>query len=217
MDEKQIMAKLAEPFLPEEIEWRVGVTNKDKTKGLPLAYITNRAIQNRLDEVFGCFGWRNEYREWKVNAQICGLSVRYNDEWITKWDGADDSNMEAVKGGLSDAMKRAAVQWGIGRYLYSLENEWVAIKPRGGSYVIADIPRLPEWALPKGYKYPAQTNPPIQSTQRPQATEQPANAGKCSICNTEITKAVETFSVKNYGKPLCRDCQAKAREGKASA
>ena len=39
-------------------------------------------------------------------------------EWIGKSDGADDSNIEAAKGGLSAALKRAAVQWGIARYLY---------------------------------------------------------------------------------------------------
>ncbi|KAG3043437.1 hypothetical protein PC121_g22543 [Phytophthora cactorum] len=116
------MKRLQDPFPPEEIEWRVGSTNGDKTKGIALAYVTNRAIQNRLDEVFGVFGWRNEYREWKEKSQLCGISVKVEGEWITKWDGADDSNMEAVKGGLSDAMKRAAYQWGIGRYLYKLEN-----------------------------------------------------------------------------------------------
>src|SRR5512135_1523528 len=46
------------------------------------------------------------------NLQICGISVWYDEKqhWITKWDGADDSQMEAVKGGLSDSMNRAACQ-----------------------------------------------------------------------------------------------------------
>ena len=54
-----IIDKLQEPFKESEIEWRVGSTTKDKTKGLALAYVTNRAIQNRLDDVFGIFGWKN--------------------------------------------------------------------------------------------------------------------------------------------------------------
>ena len=84
----EIMDKLQLPFTPDEIEWRVGSTTKDKTKGLALAYVTNRAIQNRLDDVFGCFGWKNEFKEWKGNSQICGISVYFEDrkEWITKWD-----------------------------------------------------------------------------------------------------------------------------------
>ena len=52
---QEIMKRLRAPFAPEEIEWRVGATTKDKAKGMALAFVTNRAIQNRLDEVFGCF------------------------------------------------------------------------------------------------------------------------------------------------------------------
>lgn len=153
MQGDDIRRNLQAPFSPTEIEWRIGATTGDKTKGIALAYVTNRAIQNRLDEVFGPFGWKNEFREWKNNSQLCGISVFQNNEWITKWDGANDSDTEATKGGLSDAMKRAAVQWGIGRYLYDLEQEWVPITIAGKSYRLLDIPRLPKWALPQGFSY----------------------------------------------------------------
>lgn len=46
----------------------------------------------------------------------CGISIKIDGEWITKWDAAENTQVEAVKGGRSGAMKRAAVQWGIGRY-----------------------------------------------------------------------------------------------------
>lgn len=154
MEAMEIMKKLQEPFPAEDIEWRVGSTNSDKTKGIALAYVTNRAIMNRLDSIFGPFGWKNEFREWKGTSQLCGLSVKIDGEWITKWDGADDSQTEAVKGGLSDAMKRAGYQWGIGRYLYNLENSWVPIKQVGKSYALVSEPELPPWALPEGYQYP---------------------------------------------------------------
>jgi hypothetical protein len=164
MDSAEIMKRLQEPFPPEDIEWRVGSTNGDKTKGIALAYVTNRAIMNRLDTIFGPFGWKNEFREWKGTSQLCGISIKVEGEWITKWDGADDSQTEAVKGGLSDAMKRAGYQWGIGRYLYNLENMWVPIEPAGKSYRLREEPRLPHWALPEGYEYkgkqPASTPPP---------------------------------------------------------
>lgn len=159
MDAQYIMKMLQEPFPPEDIEWRVGSTNGDKTKGIALAYVTNRAIMNRLDTIFGPFGWKNEFREWKNNSQLCGISVLFNGEWITKWDGADDSQTEAVKGGLSDAMKRAGYQWGIGRYLYNLENQWVPIEPAGKSYKLKQEPRLPAWALPEGYTYDKPSKP----------------------------------------------------------
>lgn len=162
MEANEILKKLQEPFVPEEIEWRVGATNQEKTKGIALAYVTNRAVQNRLDEVFGVFGWKNEFKEWKGKSQLCGISVKVGDEWITKWDGADDSDTEAVKGGLSDSMKRAAYQWGIGRYLYNLENVWVEITPAGKSYRLKSEPRLPQWALPEGYSYGGKPEPKQQ-------------------------------------------------------
>lgn len=152
MEEKEIMEALCAPFKPNEIEWRIGATNADKTKGVALAYVTNRAIQNRLDDVFGIFGWKNEFTTWKDDKQLCGISVYYEGEWVTKWDGADDSNKEATKGGLSGAMKRAACQWGIGRYLYDIPTQWVKIKQQGKSYTLAEVPKLPDWALPKGTK-----------------------------------------------------------------
>jgi hypothetical protein len=119
-----IMEKLQQPFKLEELEFRIGATTKDKSKCIPLVYVTNRAIQNRLDDIFGPFGWRNEYKEWK-GGQLCGISILHEGEWITKWDGAEDSQIESLKGGLSDSMKRCAVQWGLGRYLYNSENIWV--------------------------------------------------------------------------------------------
>jgi hypothetical protein len=118
------MQKLQKPFNLEELEFRIGATTKDKSKCIPLVYVTNRAIQNRLDDVFGPFGWKNEYREWK-GGQLCGISIKHESEWITKWDGADCTQIESLKGGLSDSMKRCATQWGIGRYLYNSENIWV--------------------------------------------------------------------------------------------
>lgn len=176
MDWQVISQKLREPFAAEDIEWRVGSTNSDKTRGIALAYLTNRAIQVRLDEVVGCGGWRNDYREWHDKSQLCGISIWDDDkkEWITKWDGADSTDIESTKGGLSDAMKRAAVQWGIGRYLYHLPNEWVALEPSGRSYKLKQPPILPNWALPGGSGKPEsstpdprQDTPPKQRAQRP--------------------------------------------------
>jgi len=149
----QMMKALAMPFRPEEIEWRVGVTTADKKSGIALPYVKNRAIMNRLDEVAGCFGWRNEFQMWRGDSQLCGISLRcpVTNEWITKWDGASDSDIESTKGGLSDSMKRAAVQWGIGRYLYKMPTIWVPLKPVGKSYHLAEIPKLPLWAVPDGH------------------------------------------------------------------
>jgi hypothetical protein len=129
---KDKLKKLAEPFADSEIEWRVGSTTKDKKKAMMLPYVTNRAIMNRLDDVLGSENWKSEFREIHKGI-ICTLSIRLteNGEWITKEDGADLTNIEPTKGGLSDSMKRAAVHFGMGRYLYEAETEWVELNDAG--------------------------------------------------------------------------------------
>ncbi len=141
---------LAAPFPAEDVEWKPGATTRDKTRGLAMAYISSRAVQDRLDEVCGPDGWKNEFRPAPEGGVLCGISVRVTSpdgtsEWITKWDGAENTDVEAVKGGLSGAMKRAAVQWGIGRYLYRLPQHWVRLDERGR---FAEPPRLPAEFLP---------------------------------------------------------------------
>lgn len=149
MDEiATLFTRLATPFHPEDIEWRAGATNNDKTKALALAYITSRAVMDRLDEVIGPQNWRDEYKPGPDGGVICGLSLRIQDEWICKWDGADNTEFEAIKGGLSDAFKRAGYKWGIGRYLYKLENVWVPCELHGKTIVLKSTPSLPSWALP---------------------------------------------------------------------
>lgn len=154
--------RLKEPFSEKDIEWRIQSAGKngDRLWARVLAYVTNRAIMNRLDEVCGPENWRNEFKEWSGKGVLCGISIKINDEWITKWDGAEETDIEKTKGGLSGAMKRAAVQWGIGRYLYNLESGFATISKDGeyfqtgktGSYDSFrwSPPSLPDWALPVG-------------------------------------------------------------------
>ena len=102
---------LKRPF--KNVKWRKGYKN-----GKDLVYIDARDVMDRLDTVFGVDGWQTKY-EYLGGRMICNLSVRFDLEWITKSDGAGDSNIEGEKGGISDSLKRAAVLLGIGRYLYN--------------------------------------------------------------------------------------------------
>ena len=156
---KAIFERLAAPFDPADIEWRAGATNADKTSALALAYITSRAVMDRLDEVVGAENWRDEYAPGPGGGIVCGISLRIGGEWVTKWDGAENTDFEAIKGGLSDAFKRAGYKWGIGRYLYRLDSVWVKCEARGKFVQLKEIPQLPAWALPAGYKSPAASKP----------------------------------------------------------
>jgi len=126
---------LAAPFPPEEVSWRLGSTSKEKMKGMALAYLDARAVMDRLDAVCGPAGWQDKYSHANGKT-VCDIGIKCGDEWIWKADGAGDSDIEAEKGALSDAFKRAAVRWGIGRYLYSLESPWVEIEEWGRSFRI---------------------------------------------------------------------------------
>lgn len=116
--------QLAAEFPRGAISWRAQTVTKDGTKAMALAYIDARDVMDRLDTVCGPENWQDRY-EFHGARTICYLSIRVDGEWITKADGAGDSDVEAEKGAISDALKRSAVKWGIGRYLYHIESPWV--------------------------------------------------------------------------------------------
>ena len=81
MDQKEIEQMLKRPFKADEIEWRIsraGKKSDGKLWATCLAYVSNRAIMNRLDEVFGIGGWKNEYVAWKGDSQLCGISAKFD-------------------------------------------------------------------------------------------------------------------------------------------
>lgn len=141
-----VLADLAKPFADAAISWRVGSTNIDKKTGQPrndkkasgiaLAYIDARDVQERLDRVCGVANWSDSYVETDKGRVICTLAIRIDGEWISKSDGAGDSDVESEKGAISDALKRAAVKWGVGRYLYDMESPWVELEARGNSWIM---------------------------------------------------------------------------------
>ena len=134
--------QLAAPFDPKDIEWRVGSTNTAKDSGMALAYITKQAAQKRLNDVVGIDKWQSIYQIEGDKVFICSISIRVNNEWITKSDGAGQTDFEGIKGGISDAFKRAATGWGIGTYLYYADTQWAPIKAQGKSYVFVDPSKL---------------------------------------------------------------------------
>ncbi len=141
---EEVLAAFAAPFSADDVAWRIQHTNNEKTRGLVVPYVKSRAIQARLDAVAGPYNWRSEYMPWHSidgkASQLCGIAVYCEErgEWIQKWDGAENTDIEPVKGGISDAFKRAAVVWGIGRHLYSLDALWVDVEVKGKTPVIPD-------------------------------------------------------------------------------
>ncbi len=123
---KQVEEKLKSPFASADIEFRIAKVNRSNRKALVLPYVTSRAVMDRLDEVIGCANWSDEYEVLETGV-TCKLSLQLEDRIITKQDAAPFTNIEALKGAFSDALKRAAVKFGIGRYLYKLPHSYVII------------------------------------------------------------------------------------------
>ena len=158
----KLLTKLRIPFPEEDIEWRIQQqgTSNSMPWALVLAYVTNRAIMDRLDEVVGPENWTNDFTQSPNGGVLCTLGIRVDDDadlgsWVHKTDGADNTEIERVKGGLSNAMKRAGVQWGIGRYLYKLPTTFATFEPSGrfktridGSPHRWNPPKLEEEFLP---------------------------------------------------------------------
>lgn len=147
MNATDIKFALDAPFAANRIHWRCGARTKKKDKAIPLAYINARDVMRRLDEVMG-FNWQNRYTLAESGLLICEIGIKIGDEWVWRSNGAGDTQVEAEKGKASDAFKRAAVMWGIGRYLYSIPNQWLPIDQFGK---FTQTPQLPAWATPDGY------------------------------------------------------------------
>lgn len=130
----ELFTKLSAPFHPHAIHWRVGATTNAKDKGIALAYLDARDVMERLDEVVGPGNWQRRY-PWSDGKRLCcEIGIRVGDTWVWKGDGSGETDYEAEKGAFSAAFKRAAVSWGVGRYLYDLPNIWFPIQSRGKSY-----------------------------------------------------------------------------------
>lgn len=119
------LVKLGSEFPMSAISWRAQhITKQAPYKALALAYIDARDVMKRLDEVCGVTGWQCRYTHANGKT-ICEIGIKCGHEWIWKADGAGDTDIEAEKGAISDAFKRSAVKWGVGRYLYDMEAVWV--------------------------------------------------------------------------------------------
>lgn len=147
------ISKLSNPFAPEKVHWRVGAMTKDKKKCIALAYIDARDVMDRLDDVCGPANWQCKYEHASNSGYVCSIGIRIGDEWVWKANGAGETDIEAQKGAMSDSFKRAAVLWGIGRYLYDVPNTWVAldeykkIVPSEISRLMATLPgAVIDWA-----------------------------------------------------------------------
>lgn len=159
-------------FDPAKVHWRVGATNQKAeakktnnpkapaTMAIALAYIDARDVMDRLDSVCGVANWQSKYEHASNHGYVCSIGIRIGDEWVWKANGAGETQVEAQKGAMSDSFKRAAVLWGVGRYLYDIPNTWVAIdkykniEKHEFARLARTLPNAPKQQAPKQQETP---------------------------------------------------------------
>ena len=147
-DAEAISQALSAPFEASEVKFKPAVVSGNRA--LALAYVDARVIQDRLDDVLGVMGWQDSYKVLPDGSVMCRLRLKIGEQWITKVDVGGQSEQpdggDRTKAAFSDALKRAAVKFGIGRYLYRLPAQWVDYDPQKRQFV--RTPTLPRSALP---------------------------------------------------------------------
>ena len=124
MNNDTILAELKKPFHPSQVTWKPGMTTKDGTKALALAYADLRAYQNRLDEICG-LDWAVTYTPWGDKV-VCHITIAGVTRSSTgEADGQSERNEIAGTSAEAQAFKRACAMFGLGRYLYALPSVWV--------------------------------------------------------------------------------------------
>jgi hypothetical protein len=130
---REILETLSRPFDPREVEVKIQAVNRDRTRAQVVAYVDARTVLDRLDEAVGPTGWSDSYEvltngtdneggrlvEVKCTLTVLGVSKE------------DVGEGDSLKAAFSDALKRAAVKFGVGRYLYRLPKVWADLDERG--------------------------------------------------------------------------------------
>lgn len=142
-------------FFPEaDVSCRPGAvfTRDGQDQAAVLWYLDARAVMNRLDDVFGVAGWQTKFETAFDKAMVvCHLSCRVNGEWITKSDVGALSEQpdegDRYKAAFSDSLKRSAIHWGIGRYLYEMPFQSHAFDKQRKKF--SGNPKMPAAFVPK--------------------------------------------------------------------
>ena len=171
---EEIARALAEPFDPTEIHFKPAVVSGNRA--LAIAYVDARVIQDRLDTVLGVEGWQDGYECLPDGSVVCRLRLRFGNEWITKVDVGSPSEQpdggDRLKAAFSDALKRVAVKYGIGRYLYRLPSQWLDYDPKRKQFT--GKPQLPPWAIPGKRPAPPADASPAKEANGSAAKQLPA-------------------------------------------
>ena len=159
---EKVFRALREPFPVKYLSWTVIATNKDSGDALVSPYVGRHHIMARFDDVLGPMNWQTGV-QGQVGYLIKGIGIRFekSEEWVWRWEpgvyiAATDKNRRRIEvlGSATVGLRRAAIEWGVGRYLKFITAQWVPYDAHAKK--IREEPRIENitnwWALP--YDHP---------------------------------------------------------------
>lgn len=161
----------------EYTEWQRAPVQLDPMASTNAAAVLSGDYANKAIAAFT----KNYYQK----GVRCILSIKIGKEWISKQDGSSQTDISPIKGGFSGALKRTAVKFGMGRYLYSLPPLWVKVSTtrdnskesayHSGSYQYFSKPDLTQYT----------GQPTEKKVETKSATEKVKEAGTVPIIDAE--------------------------------
>jgi hypothetical protein len=214
---RAITEALAGPFELRDVKFKPQAVKNNRA--LAIAYVDVRLVEDRLDGALGAENWQDDYEILTDGSVACRLRLNLGGQWVTKMDVGSPSEQpdggDRLKAAFSDALKRAAVKFGIGRYLYRLPAQWVEYDPVKKQ--ITQVPQLPAFAQPKpkaaAKPAPAATPPAAVTEAAPQPAPDPepstpavetAKSAGLPANGQELHRRLQEYDAKLAGQKLCQ-------------
>lgn len=216
----EIQRLLSAPFPPDALKAKPGAVSGGRA--LVLFYATARAVMDRLDDVVGPAGWQDTYEFLPDGSCLCKLSLRIGGEWLDKMDVGGESEQkdegDRRKAAVSDALKRAAVKWGVGRYLYSIPAQWADYDPKKKQFVRDPQPPAEFLPKPQPREKAQQARQAVSKTAREDFERKFREAAKKGVSELEKAGKELTPAVKEHMSQADLEALKKAyREAMAEA
>jgi len=213
---RDISKRLQEPFYPEAVEFRVqGKVNEQTGRAAAVAYVDARAVQDRLDNVVGAGQWSFDWTPLVIeNGEVMIAKGTLTIYGVSKSDAGTASNFEQSLGAVSHCFKRAAVHWGIGRYLYGLPMNWVSAEKGGriADQVVRELrSKLPRPASSQDAQGDTQTKDTNKRTGRQarQESEPQVTPVSTPATGSSVPSAVaETMATEQQLRSISKLCEA---------
>jgi hypothetical protein len=204
VDVNAVAQALAAPFDPAEVKFKPQTVSGNRALAVP--FVDARVIQDRLDEVLGVMGWQDSYECLPDGSVVCRLRIRLGAEWITKEDVGGQSEQpdegDRRKAAFSDALKRAAVKFGIGRYLYRQKPQWVDYDPQKRQFV--RMPSLPVGTDHAAEKKPVKAKVEIVAGPPPERGDTKAGGRGMPANGEELKRRLADYDARLAGQGLCK-------------